>query len=94
MSNDASDRERANRSRAIDQLHGNFANEQNNLAGMRGTLWAALNAATEFADHQRRFRGKDDLARKESRLDSIWFGSSNDFKQEAYRSAMELAGLN
>jgi len=61
---------------------------------MKGTLWAAFNAATEFADHQRRFRGGTDLARRESRLDSIWFGSSNDFKQAAYRSALELAGLN
>ncbi|MGD0465001.1 MAG: DUF932 domain-containing protein [Tepidisphaeraceae bacterium] len=94
VANDASDRERANRLRALDQLHANFADDQNTLPGMRGTLWAALNAATEFADHQRRFRGTSDLARRESRLDSIWFGSSNDFKQEAYRSALELAGLN
>jgi hypothetical protein len=53
-----------------------------------------LNAATEFADHQRRFRGKSDLARAESRLDSVWFGLSNDFKRTAYRSALTLAGLN
>ncbi|MGD0140169.1 MAG: DUF932 domain-containing protein [Tepidisphaeraceae bacterium] len=94
LGNQPSDRERTNRLRAMDQLHANFADDQNTLPGMRGTLWAALNAATEFADHQRRFRGTNDLARRESRLDSIWFGSSNDFKQGAYRSALELAGLN
>jgi hypothetical protein len=94
VGNDSSDRERSNRLRALDQLHGNFASEMNTLPGMRGMLWAALNAATEFADHQRQFRGTSDLSRRESRLDSIWFGSSNDFKQGAYRSALELAGLN
>ena len=61
---------------------------------MRGTLWAALNAATEYADHQRRFRGTTQAGRAENRLDSIWFGSANAFKQDAYRSAVELAKLN
>lgn len=94
IGNDASERERNNRLRSLDALHANFNNDLNTLPGMRGTLWAAFNAATEFADHQRRFRGNGDLARRENRLDSIWFGSSNDFKQAAYRSAQELAGLN
>jgi hypothetical protein len=94
VANGASDRERSNRLKSLDRLHGNFNNELNTLQGMRGTLWAALNAATEFADHQRRFRGTSDLVRRENRLDSIWFGSSDDFKQSAYRSALALAGLN
>jgi hypothetical protein len=80
--------------RALERLQENFQDATNVLPGMRGTLWAAFNAATEFADHQRRFRGKSDLARAQNRLNSIWFGSGNDFKQTAYRSALELAGLN
>jgi phage/plasmid-like protein (TIGR03299 family) len=94
LSSDASDRERGNRLRALDRLNTNFADDTNTLPGMRGSLWAALNAATEFADHHRRFRGTGGAARAENRLDSIWFGSSNHFKQAAYRSALELAGLN
>jgi hypothetical protein len=90
----ASSREQSNRSKALEKLCFNFFDERNTLSGMRGSLWAALNAATEFADHQRCFRGPNDLARKESRLDSIWFGASNDFKQSAYRSALQLVGLN
>jgi len=90
----ASERERDNRLKALDTLHANFANDTNTLNGMRGSLWAALNAATEFADHQRRFRGNSEVSRAEGRLDSIWFGSSNDFKQSAYRCALELAGVN
>lgn len=88
------DREWKNRLRSLDKLNVNFTNELNTLPGMRGTLWAALNAATEFADHQRRFRGNTSTVKAENRLDSIWFGSSADFKQGAYRSALELAGVN
>ena len=93
-SSDAGEREKNNRRRSLEQLQVNFNGDTNSLAGMRGTFWAALNAATEFADHQRRFRGTDDLARRQNRLDSIWFGSSNEFKQRAYRSALELVGSN
>lgn len=94
LGREASDRERANRLKSLDTLHVNFNNELNTLPGMRGTLWAALNAATEFADHHRRFRGTTSAAKAENRLDSIWFGSSAEFKATAYRSAMELAGMN
>jgi phage/plasmid-like protein (TIGR03299 family) len=94
LSKEASERERTNRLNALDQLNGAFENPMNNLPGMRGTLWAALNAATEYADHHRRFRGANDQQRRENRLDSVWFGSSNDFKQTAYSTALELAGLN
>lgn len=93
LATDASDRERSNRVQALEQLQANFTNERNALPGIRGTLWAALNAATEFADHQRRFRGTSSSVRAENRLDSIWFGSSADFKAAAYRSALEVAGL-
>ena len=91
---DASDRERTNRLNAMDQLSTAFENPMNTLPGMRGTLWAALNSATEYADHHRRFRGASDQQRRENRLDSVWFGASNDFKQTAYQGALELAGLN
>ena len=88
------DCERKNRDAALEKLHVNFTDAANSGGGMRGTLWAALNAATEYADHQRRFRGTDRAAKAENRLDSIWFGSANEFKQQAYRAAVELAKLN
>jgi phage/plasmid-like protein (TIGR03299 family) len=94
VSENASAREKNNRLRALESLHTNFTNERNALPGMAGSLWAALNAATEFADHQRRFRGRTDLARSESRLDSVWFGSSHEFKQRAYDAALALASSN
>jgi phage/plasmid-like protein (TIGR03299 family) len=90
----ATAREKNNRLKALETLHSNFTNERNALPGMAGSLWAALNAATEFADHQRRFRGRSDLTRSESRLDSVWFGSSHEFKQRAYSDALALASSN
>lgn len=66
LSKEASERERTNRLNALDQLNGAFENPMNNLPGMRGTLWAALNAATEYADHHRRFRGANDQQRREN----------------------------
>ena len=90
----ASDKERANRLRTLDQLHANFDNDTNSLPGMKGSAWAAFNAVSQWADHQRHFRGKAELARAENRLDSVWFGSSHDLKQAAYTAALEWAGLN
>ena len=87
-------RERANRAKAIERLNVNFSDSTNTVGGMRGTLWAALNAATEYADHQRRFRGASPATKAENRLDSIWFGSANDFKQSAYRTAIAMARSN
>jgi hypothetical protein len=60
---------------------------------MRGTLWASLNAATEFTGHERRFRAHH-VGGQGREPDSIWFGSSNDLKQQAYRSALEVVSLN
>ena len=49
-----------------------------------GTLWGALNAVTEYADHRRNTRTLD------SRMDSAWFGSYNNFKNRAWDEAMLL----
>src|SRR5262249_40233925 len=36
----------------LHSLLSNFESPQNNLKGMTGTLWAAFNSVSEFADHQ------------------------------------------
>ncbi|MDB5297288.1 MAG: phage/plasmid-related protein [Phycisphaerales bacterium] len=91
---DAGEKERHNRLRTLDRLHANFGNDLNGLPGVRGTLWAAFNAVSEWADHDRRPRGATDLARRENRLEGVWFGAANAAKQAAWRAALELAGLN
>ena len=58
----------------------------NRLPGVRGTAWAAYNAATEFVDHIR-----SPQTNLNNRLKSIWFGNGADFKQKSFNAAMNLA---
>jgi phage/plasmid-like protein (TIGR03299 family) len=88
------EREQHNRRRVIGAMESNFTNDTNTLRGMRGSVWAAYNAVSEWADHQRQFRGKSTTARAENRLASVWFGASHQLKQRAYASALELARQN
>jgi phage/plasmid-like protein (TIGR03299 family) len=69
----------------------NWYGERNNLPGIRGSAWAAYNAVSEWADHQRRVRGSTELEKADNRLTSIWFGSSHRLKQQAFDRALELA---
>jgi len=70
----------------------NFDNERNNLPGIGRTAWAAYNAVSEWADHQMGAgAGSNTDKRIEGRLNSIWFGQANAFKQMAFTQAMELA---
>jgi phage/plasmid-like protein (TIGR03299 family) len=85
------DRQRQSRDRMLDQLRANFEDDTNALPGVAGTAWAVYNAVSEFADHQRNFRGKSEQARAENRLSSVWFGSSHRLKQQAYDAALALA---
>ena len=47
------------------------------IPGVAGTGYAALNALTEYANYHRTSRGKDTLAKQASRFESTLFGSSN-----------------
>jgi hypothetical protein len=55
----------------------------NDLPGVKGTLWAAYNAVTEFLAHE---RGKDN----ETRLDSMWFGGGASINQRALTTAVQM----
>jgi len=86
------DRSKASRDEVISAYWQNFDNPRNTLPGIKHTAWAAYNAVSEYADHQKAFRGKGDAARANNQLNSIWFGQSADLKQRAYKAALELAG--
>jgi len=62
----------------------------NTLPGVRGTLWAALNAVAEYADHVRIPRAKDPADRVSNRMESIWFGSGATLKARAWDQALVL----
>jgi len=53
----------------------------------------AYNAVSEWADHQRKYRGASSADKLDRQLDSVWFGQSHQLKQAAYRGALELAGV-
>ncbi len=69
----------------------NFEDATNTLPGIKGSLWAALNAATEWADHQSIVRGRSEAERADRRLNSVWFGSASEFKARAFDAALALA---
>jgi len=62
----------------------------NTLPGVRGTLWAAVNAVAEYADHVRIPRAKDPANRASNRMESIWFGSGATLKGRAWDQALVL----
>lgn len=86
----------ANPARAIttrETLHRLFeVGKGNALPGVRGTVWAALNAVTEYVDHERPTRltigGNERLKRFESSL----FGSGAALKERAWNKALTLLG--
>lgn len=62
----------------------------NDMPGVRGTLWAAVNAVTEYTDHERPTRAKSPEKAAESRLRASWFGVGAETKGRAWREAMAL----
>jgi phage/plasmid-like protein (TIGR03299 family) len=57
------------------------------FGGIKGTLWAAYNAVTQFEDY-RMPRVEED---GEKQLNRIWFGSSAEIKYKAFQKAQEFA---
>lgn len=58
---------------------------------VRHTLWAGYNAVSEWIDHHRPTRGKDDTDRAENRLASSLFGTGSRLKARAFDLAHEMA---
>lgn len=56
----------------------------NDLPGVKGTMWAAYNAITEHLQYN---RGEN----KETRLDSLWFGSGSVLNKKALQTAVTLS---
>jgi phage/plasmid-like protein (TIGR03299 family) len=54
--------------------------------GVRGSLWAAYNGVTDWADHTMGFRNRY------QRFNSLFFGEAGRIKTRALRNALELIG--
>jgi phage/plasmid-like protein (TIGR03299 family) len=74
----------------LEQIMANYENRTNTLPGIKGSAWAAFNAVSEYADHQKWVTGKTDADKANNRLKSVWFGQANEIKQEAYSAAVNL----
>lgn len=57
---------------------------------MSRTAWAALNAVTQYVDYDLPVLGRDDTAKAQNRLRSMWFGPGAQLKQQALESAVAL----
>ena len=81
-------------SRAIatrESLVGLFESGRGNaLPGVRGTLWAAVNAVAEYVDHERPARRAGGAALAERRFASALFGSGAALKERAWSRALAL----
>jgi phage/plasmid-like protein (TIGR03299 family) len=58
----------------------------NKEPGIRGSLWAAYNGVTDWADHRMRFKNRY------QRFNSLFFGEAGRIKTRALRNALELIG--
>ncbi len=75
----------------VRQILGNFAlDERQQLVGMRRSGWAAVNAVTQYLDHERTVKGASARDKAESRLEGAWFGSAAEVKAKAFQAAKEL----
>lgn len=92
---DNADAKRNTRTENIrESLERNFMSGRgNDLPGIKGTWWAAVNAVTEYVDHERTARG-DGQEELSNRLESQWFGSGAKLKAEAWDLALTSAGLS
>lgn len=64
------------------------------MPGIKGSMWAAYNAVTEYIDHDRPVKIKDGLSSdigKSKTLESIWWGTGAQVKRSAWNLATELA---
>jgi phage/plasmid-like protein (TIGR03299 family) len=57
----------------------------NDLKGVGGTAWAALQAVTYYTTHARSVRGSTAAGGAEKRLESSWFGESDNLNQKALK---------
>ena len=61
------------------------------ISEIRHSAWAAVHAVTEFVDHHRPTRARNERDRVSRRLQSQWFGSGARLKSRAWDLALSMA---
>ncbi len=86
----ADEREQVRDARAtLSQWAGNFDRDRQSVGG-GANAWSALNAITEWFDHQRTVRAKDDAARVDARIYNKLWGVGSENKGKALDKALAL----
>lgn len=58
----------------------------------KGTMWGMVNAISYYTDHIQSFRKSKHInSEDENKLNSIWFGSGDKLKTEAFETALAMA---
>lgn len=60
------------------------------IEGVRGTVWGAFNAVTEFTDHIATYSGEKEVTEDSSRADAILFGRAQMRKDRAMEAFLPL----
>jgi phage/plasmid-like protein (TIGR03299 family) len=76
--------ESTRRNNIVDQILDNYErNDGDVFRWSRGTCYNAVNAITEYVDHQRGTRRKPGMTEAQSRAESAMLGTGNDLKRKA-----------
>ena len=76
---------KARHNRLVELFH---TGDGNGLPGVRGTLWAAYNAVTQWADRE------SYTSRQKEPLRTIWFGDGAQLKERAFSVAAGMVGAS
>ena len=68
----------------------NMDDDKQRIKGIEGTTWAAVNAVTQWADHERTVRVNDNRSEAESRVESNLYGSSAKFKRHVFETGLSI----
>lgn len=67
-----------------------YRDERQKLDGIENTAWAALNAVTQYVDHESRTRKTGNKSDAEVRMNAAMLGSGASLKREAFSVAQSL----
>lgn len=74
-----------NNRKLVDLMVGNFERHNEEHGETANTAWAALNAVTEWVDHDKKYLNA------EKRFENVVLGAGGDFKDKAYSRLLEAA---